>query len=104
MARKIQTQEIADTGVMVNGIRAHQDVLAQRKIDDIFADQLQSYVNSCTALNIEQETLKAKLKESTAAFDAALAAMLKKAGEARKIIKLDMPQASWKEFGIADKR
>jgi hypothetical protein len=30
--------------------------------------------------------------------------MLKQASEARKIIKLDMPQSSWREFGISDKR
>jgi hypothetical protein len=55
-------------------------------------------------LNTEQETLKAKLKEKTEEFDKAFAAMLKKAGEARKIIKLDMPHSSWSEFGIDDKR
>jgi hypothetical protein len=89
---------------MVSGIRAHQDVLAQRKIDITFANELQADTDACIALNTEQETLKAKLKEKTEEFDKAFAAMLKKAGEARKIIKLDMPQSSWREFGIDDKR
>jgi hypothetical protein len=104
MGRKIQSQEITDAGVMVNGIRAHQDVLAQRKIDEAFAKELQAGVDACIALNKEQETLKAKLKGKTEEFDAAFAAMQKKAAEARKIIKLDMPQSSWREFGIEDKR
>jgi hypothetical protein len=30
--------------------------------------------------------------------------LTKKAGETRKIIKLDVPQAAWREFGIGDKR
>jgi hypothetical protein len=104
MGRKTQAQEITDTGVMVNGIKANQGVLAQRKIDDAFAKDLQADIDTCVELNKEQETLKAKLKGKTVAFDAAFAAMQKKAAEARKIIKLDMPQASWREFGINDKR
>jgi SUMO ligase MMS21 Smc5/6 complex component len=104
MGRKTQSQEIIDTGIMVKGINAHQDVLAERKIDTVFATALQADVDECIKLNQEQETLKAKLKEKTTEFDVALAAMLKKAGEARKIIKLDMPQSSWREFGIDDKR
>ncbi|MDR0611933.1 MAG: hypothetical protein LBG45_00305 [Dysgonamonadaceae bacterium] len=104
MGHKAQAQEIADTGVMVNGIKANQDVLAQRKIDIAFANALQADVDACIALNTEQETLKAKLKEKTEEFDGAFTAMLKKAGEARKIIKMDMPQSSWREFGINDKR
>ncbi|MDR0420443.1 MAG: hypothetical protein LBH30_03205 [Prevotellaceae bacterium] len=104
MGRKIQSQEIIDTGVMVSGIKAHQDVLALRKIDNDFADTLQTKVNACIKLNDEQETLKAKLKEKTEELDAVFADMLKQAGEARKIIKLDMPQSSWREFGIGDKR
>jgi hypothetical protein len=104
MGKRTQAEEIMLTGIMVNGIRINQTVLSQRKIDNTFADELQANVDMCTALNIEQETLKAKLKEKTAEFDEAFAAMLKKAGEARKIIKLDIPQSLWKEFGIEDKR
>jgi hypothetical protein len=104
MSRKIQSQELIDTGVMVSGIKAHLDVLAQRKIDSVFADELQAKVDACIKLNDEQETLKAKLKEKTEELDTIFANMLKQAGEARKIIKLDMPQSSWREFGISDKR
>jgi hypothetical protein len=104
MGRKTQSEEITDAGVMASGIRANQDVLAQRKIDMAYADQLQAEIDTCIALNVEQETLKAKLKAKTEEFDKAFASMQKKATEARKIIKLDMPQSSWREFGINDKR
>jgi hypothetical protein len=32
MRRTTQAQDVANTEVMVSGIKAHQDVLAQRKI------------------------------------------------------------------------
>jgi hypothetical protein len=104
MGRKTQSQEITNTGIMVNGIKSHQETLAQRKIDNVFADELQGKVDTCIALNVEQETLKAKLKAKTEEFDNAFADMQKKAAEARKVIKLDIPQSSWREFGIDDKR
>ncbi|MDR0725678.1 MAG: hypothetical protein LBF59_06715 [Prevotellaceae bacterium] len=104
MGKKTQSQEITDTGIMVNGIRANQDVLSKRGIDNAFANELQFKVDECVTLNAEQETLKARLKTKTEELDAAFASMQKKAMEARKIIKLDIPQSLWKEFGINDKR
>jgi hypothetical protein len=47
--------------------------------------------------------LTALLKEKTEQLDKAMTELEKKAGEARKIIKLDMPQSTWREFGINDK-
>ncbi|MDR0733793.1 MAG: hypothetical protein LBF08_07025 [Dysgonamonadaceae bacterium] len=104
MRQRTQSQEIISTGIMVKGIKAHQDVLADRKIDLEFANDLQSDVDACISLNQDQETLKAKLKEKTAELDARLDTMQKKAAKARKIIKIDIPQPSWREFGIEDKR
>jgi hypothetical protein len=95
---------ISDAEVMVNGIRDNQDVLAKRQIDEKFANEMQADIDACIAHNNEQETLKAKLKEKTEQVDASLEALMKKAAEARKIIKMDMPQSAWREFGITDKR
>ncbi|MDR0756315.1 MAG: hypothetical protein LBF85_00520 [Tannerella sp.] len=104
MATKTYAQTISDTTVMIKGIRDNQEVLSKRQIDTAFADNLQSDVAAAVTLNGEQETLKARLKEKTEQLDAVMAALTKKTGEARKIIKLDMPQSSWREFGIGDKR
>jgi hypothetical protein len=55
-------------------------------------------------LDTEQETLKARLKEKTLEFDTRMAELIKQLSEARKVVKLEMPQESWKEFGITDKK
>jgi hypothetical protein len=104
MATKTYAQTVSDTTVMVKGIRDNQEVLSKRSIDTAFADDLQTDIDAAVALNNEQEALKAKLKEKTEQLDTVMATLTKKAGEARKIIKLDMPQSSWREFGINDKR
>jgi hypothetical protein len=104
MRLRTYAQTISDTEVMVKGILDNQEVLLKRQIDKTFADVLQQDIAAGIVLNNEQESLKAKLKEKTEQLNAAMAALEKKAGEARKIIKLDMPQSSWREFGINDKR
>jgi beta-glucosidase-like glycosyl hydrolase len=104
MATKTYAQVISDADVMTRGIREHQDVLANRQIDVVFADAIKASVDLCVSLNGEQEALKARLKEKTEQLDKAMAVLEKKTGEARKIIKLDIPKSLWKEFGITDKR
>ncbi|MDR1348178.1 MAG: hypothetical protein LBJ63_07110 [Prevotellaceae bacterium] len=104
MGTKTYAQTISDTTVMVKGIRDNQEVLAKRQIDTVFADSLKADIDTAVILNNEQESLKAKLKEKTEQLDGIMANLTKKASEARKIIKLDMPQSSWREFGIGDKR
>jgi hypothetical protein len=89
---------------MAKGILNNQDVLSKRQLDTSFSEGLKNDADNCVELNNEQETLKAKLKEKTEQLDAAMLALEKKAGGARKIIKLDMPQSSWREFGINDKQ
>ncbi|MDR3266512.1 MAG: hypothetical protein LBT24_02970 [Tannerella sp.] len=104
MRTRTYAQTISDAEVLAKGIRDNQDLLSKRQIDVAFADVLQQDIADSVALNNEQESLKAKLKAKTEQLDAAMAALEKKAGEARKIIKLDIPQSSWREFGINDKR
>ena len=101
---KSYSLEITDAQVMLAGIRANCEVLSERKIDGKFADELDGNIISCVTLNNEQEQLKAKLKEKTQALNRQISELRAKTSQARKIIKMDMPQASWKEFGIADKR
>lgn len=101
---KTYSQEITDSQVMLSGIKANQTALAARKIDEQFTSGLQSTIDTCVQLNNEQEQLKARLKEKTQELNEKMTELKGKTKEARKIVKLDMPQVSWKEFGILDKR
>jgi hypothetical protein len=60
--------------------------------------------NNALSLDNEQESLKAKLKEKTAALDGEVDKMQKMRGEVKKIVKIEIPQESWRGFGIGDKR
>ena len=102
--KKSYSKEITDAQVMLSGIKANIGILAKRKIDDEFTAGLTAIIEACIDINNEQEALKARLKEKTEALNKQIEQLQKKTSEARKIIKLDIPQASWKEFGIADKK
>ncbi|MDR1603145.1 MAG: hypothetical protein LBS42_12070 [Tannerella sp.] len=104
MGTKSYATVISNAQVMLGGIQANEASLSKRGIDKAFAGNLQADIDACITLNNEQETLKAQLKEKTDELGKRLASLEKQAGEARKIIKLDIPQALWREFGINDKR
>jgi phospholipid N-methyltransferase len=104
MKTRTYAQTINDAEVMAKGIRDNQEVLSKRQIDTAFANALKTDIDKSIALNGEQESLKAKLKEKTKQLDTVMTSLKAKAGEARKIIKMYMPQSSWREFGIEDKR
>ena len=79
-------------------------MLEKRGIDNNFTSELDKNIETCVKLNNEQEELKARLKTKTDELNKKMAELQKKMSEAQKIIKLDMPQTTWKEFGILDKR
>ena len=101
---KSYPKTISDAQVMLAGIKTNQDILTKRGIDKTFTSDLDNTINSCVKLNNEQEELKARLKTKTEELNKQMAELKKKTSEARKIVKLNMPQVTWKEFGIADKR
>jgi hypothetical protein len=104
MREKSFAKTISDAQVMINGIRSHEEIMSKRNIDRPFIDDFQTEIDACIRLNNEQEQLKALLKEKTNELEKEISSLKKKAGEARKIVKLDIPQTLWREFGIEDKR
>lgn len=52
------------------------------------------------ALDNEQEALKARQKEKTAALEKKMVELKKFDGDSKKTVKMKLPKESWKEFGI----
>lgn len=96
--------ELLATQLMLAGLKANADLMIKRGIDTAFLTALEKVYQDATTLGNEQEALKARLKEKTAALNESVAAMQKKRGEARKLVKIELPRESWKEFGIETSR
>ncbi len=97
-------ETLAGSGLMVAGLKVNIDKLKRRGLDEGFVASLESLNKTIGELNAEQEALKSRLKEKTAQIDEAVASLKDKLSEARKVIKLELPQTGWKEFGITDVR
>ena len=104
MANKSLAQTMVDTYLLVGGLRTYLDRLRRRGIDESFVASIEDLGTSVSALNAEQEALKSQLKVKTDQLNKTLAALKAKSSEARKLVKLDLGHASWKAFGIQDKR
>ena len=102
--KRSYAETVNNAKVMLSGLQSHTETLSKRGIDGEFIKNFENSYHSVMSLDNEQETLKAKLKEKTAALDEEREKLEKMYSEAKKIIKIDIPQESWKEFGIQDKR
>ena len=89
--------------VMAAGLKANADRVAKRGIGTDFVAMLESLQQKAMNLDSEQEGLKGKLKAKTAEVEATMQLIDKSMSEARKVVKLEMDKANWKEFGIQDK-
>lgn len=105
MARKNSyAEQINDTKVMLAGLNAQLERLAKRGITTETIAELQNIYDEVRNIDNEQEALKARLKEITELLTRRLKEMRDRYNVAKKIVKLELPKESWKEFGIKDKR
>ena len=90
--------------VMLSGLKSNSDKRARRGIDNAALTEVEGLYQTAQTLYNEQESLKAKLKTKTAELDTTLDDLSAKMSEHKKLVKIDIPKESWKEFGIADSR
>jgi len=92
------------TKVMLSGLKANQAVLSKRGITPEFIAEFETIYQAVLEVDNEQEALKARLKTKTHEFLTLFKQMQQFQHEAKKLVKIEMPSASWQEFGIQDKR
>lgn len=89
---------------MLAGIGANSERLAKRGLDSKFLSDYSANFESVVTLDGEHEAAKAHAKEKSAAFRTQLEKVGQYYREARKLVKVEMPRESWKEFGVYDER
>ena len=88
---------------MIDGLKGRNDKLHLGvKAEDI--TKLEELRKKMETLNSEQEKLKADLKTKTQELSKTITEIESKVSFIKKLIKIDIPQTQWKEFGIEDKR
>lgn len=102
--RTSYADEIAATKVMLSGLKANVDKLEKWGINSEHITAYEEVFQEVMALDNEQEALKARQKEKTAALEKKMAELKKFYGDSKKVVKMKLPKESWKEFGIEDMR
>jgi hypothetical protein len=104
MSKKTYAEQINDAGVMATGLQNNADAASKRGLDETFVSKMIDDLEEAIGLNSVQEKLKADLKQKTQELEAKMAALNAAVAQARKIVKIDFPQARWIEFGIGAKQ
>ncbi len=102
--KKSYADVISQTEMMINALRNNLETVVKRGLDEEFINQFSEARNTAISLNNRQEELKAELKTQTSMLNDKMDEVYSKLSEAKKVVKLAVPQAKWVEFGMPDKR
>jgi TolA-binding protein len=90
--------------VMIAGLKANAEKLARRGVDQAFVDRMEKIYLEIATIDNEHEAIKAVLKTKTSELNARVDELYGLFQEAKKVIKLELPQEAWIGYGMADKK
>ncbi|MDO4230121.1 MAG: membrane-binding protein [Capnocytophaga sp.] len=103
MATKSYADSLFESKLMIDGLKNNKETLPAG-IDETFINNIERIKDEVQKLNSEQEKLKADLKSKTKVLEESHKLLQQQYAEAKKRIKLDIPQTQWREYGIEDKK
>lgn len=105
MKRKFSyAEKINSAKLLAEGLGKHLEELSPLGLNDTFVTDLENQRKAAESLNVEQEKLKADLKDTTANLNIEMKKLDNLVGRSRKLVKIEIPFPQWKEFGIEDTR
>lgn len=104
MSKNSFAETTNEVKTMLSGLKSNPDAVAKRGLDKEFTAKMEKLLEVVKNLDNEQEALKAKLKTKTAEMDAEIINLQALYSEAKKVVKMSVDQAGWREFGIEDKK
>lgn len=90
--------------LMATGLKAYAEEVAKRGLDSEFITKLEKVTNETEIKNSKQEKLKAETKQMTEMLALDKQELRKLLSEAKKVVKMTIPQSLWGQFGIEDKK
>ena len=93
-------ERLGEADLLAVAMQANQDALTPGGGGADFVNKLQGVLSEIKGVNQEQERFKASLKSSTEKFTLKSKEMAQLVRKGRRIVKNEMPQVRWVEFGI----
>jgi hypothetical protein len=102
--KKSFAEKVKRAELMIAGVTNHLAELTHRGLDTAFVTEFNTRYNRLIDSHNAQQAYKARLKEETQAVTELRKQLKEYTRIAKRLVKLDLPQVSWVEFGILDKR
>jgi hypothetical protein len=93
-------ERLGEADLLAVAMQANQDALTPGGGGADFVNKLQGVLSEIRGINQEQERFKASLKSSTEKFKIKAKEMAQLVRKGRSIVKNELPQVRWVEFGI----
>ena len=104
MPKNSFAEKMNNAKLMLDAVKQNAERLTKRGLDVDFVTRYEGVYNETQAQNTEQEKVKTELKTATEALKQKSHELDALYSEAKKIVKIEMENSTWKEFGIGDKR
>ncbi len=85
---------------MLAGLTAHASDLAGRGITKEVLDQMNQLYERAIELDDKRNALKARSQEATSETEETMSELESLCSDAKKIVRMEMPEESWPEFGF----
>jgi hypothetical protein len=97
-------QQVNRVRLLIEGIGKHLEDLSKLGLDGAYVEELKEQKRVVEEIDAQQERLKADLKSCTHLLSEEMKKMRRLANRGRKLVKIEIPQSQWKEFGIDAKK
>lgn len=95
-------EKVNEARLLAEGLRQHLAELTGVGLDEAFIQDLEQQKGKVEEIDAGQERLKADLKSETQALNREMRTLAEIVSRGRKLVKIQIPQSRWKEFGIGD--
>jgi hypothetical protein len=95
-------EKINSAKLLAEGLGKHLDELSPVGLNEAYVTNLENQRKTTENLNVQQERLKAELKNTTSSLTKEIRTIDNMVSRGRKLVKIEIPFPLWKEFGIGD--
>lgn len=101
---KIYSEQVSKTQELIAGLKKEINLVKNKGINEEYIGRLEADNKLIASYNEDIDKLKAATKEKSREAARKLIEVKVRVKEAKKIVKQNFNQDSWKEFGIKDRR
>jgi hypothetical protein len=93
-------QRLVSAKNIIAGLAAHVETLSKRGFTQEVIDQMSGLYDQAVKQDDARNALKARSQEATTQAEETMTELESFCGDAKKIIRMDLPEETWPEFGF----